>query len=377
MTTCSRCVMDKTAGNITFDGDGVCNYCTNFFLKEISCRQQTGNRQQALDEFVEQVKREGRGKKYDCVIGVSGGIDSSYALYKASELGLRPLAVHMDNGWNSELAQHNIERLLEYCGCDLFTYVIEWDEYRSLMQSFFDADVIDLELLYDNAMLSVVYGQARRYGLRYILSGCNNSTEGIAMPPDWNWYKFDQANIFSIYNKKGAGSPIKSYPSIGTNEYLWHRLVRRTSWVDFLDFFDYRKDEAMNLLKDAVGFIPYPGKHFESVFTRFYQGYILPNKFNVDKRRLHLSNLVITGQIQRIEALKSLKAPPYSSEDSLKRDKSYVLKKIGWTEKDLDEYIKRPQQPHTKYDSELQYWKRIVDTGKLMKSFVGRFRARS
>ena len=193
---CNRCVMDTTAADITFDENGVCNYCTEFLSRSGHILNKSPEQRKVeLDAFVSKVKADGKGKKYDCIVGVSGGVDSSWVLVKAVELGLRPLAVHMDNGWNSELAQNNIANLIKYLNVDLYTHVIDWQEYRGLMQAFFDADVIDIELLYDNAMLSVNYQKASYYGLKYILSGSNQSYEGMAMPKNWNWLKFDKRNI--------------------------------------------------------------------------------------------------------------------------------------------------------------------------------------
>lgn len=370
MKTCRRCVMDESAGDIKFDENGICNYCRDFTDGNSISNGRYIKDGGSLGSLVEQIKRNGRGKKYDCIVGVSGGIDSSYTLYKACELGLRPLAVHMDNGWNSELAQRNIESLLTYCDCDLFTYVIDWEEYKSLMQAFFNADVIDIELLYDNAMLSVVYSQANRYGLRYILSGSNMSTEGMRMPEGWNWFKFDRKNILSVYKVMGDGKSLNTYPTIGTNQYLLNMLVRKIQWVPFLDYISYEKDAAMQELKEIVGFKPYPGKHYESVFTRFYQGYILPRKFGVDKRRLHLSNLVVTGQTSRSEAVSLLEADPYASEEELSRDTQYVLKKMGWSPNQLAEYIQRKQVGHGSYASEYGYWKEVLRIGKKIKKIL-------
>lgn len=186
---CKRCLMDTTAKDITFDEDGYCNYCTEF-LESLN----NPNRKISLplNELVEKIKADGKGKEYDCVVGVSGGVDSSYTLVKVKELGLRPLAVHMDNGWDSELAANNIKNLVEKLGVDLYTHVIDWEEYRELMQAFFDADVIDVELLYDNAMLAVCYQQAGKYGVKYILAGSNTATEGMRLPENWNWFKRDK-----------------------------------------------------------------------------------------------------------------------------------------------------------------------------------------
>ena len=193
---------------------------------------------------------------------------------------------------------------------DLYTHVIDWREYRKLMQAFFDADVVDVELLYDNAMTAVNMRQAARFGVTYILTGVNQATEGMRMPPGWNWFKRDRRNIRAIWRRFGDGGRLKTFPAIGTAQYLYYTHLRRIQWVSFLDYFDYDKPRALRELSDRFGYKPYPYKHYESVFTRFYQGYILPRKFGIDKRRLHLGTLVVSGQMKREDALADLSACP-------------------------------------------------------------------
>jgi N-acetyl sugar amidotransferase len=348
--------MDTSAQGIVFDENGVCNYCTDFIKKSSHILfKKPETRGQELDELVFKIKKSGRGKKYDCIIGVSGGVDSSWVLVRAVEAGLRPLAVHMDNGWNSELAQNNIANLIRGLGVDLYTHVINWNEYRSLMQAFFDADVIDIELLYDNAMMAVNYYQAAANGMKYILSGSNKATEGMAMPTNWNWNKFDAKNIRAL-GRKFAGVKLSTFPCISTAGYIWHEFALGIHWHSFLDLLEFNKFSAMETLKRDFGYKPYPYKHYESIFTRFYQGFILPEKFGVDKRRVHLSTLIISGQLTREQAVESLKGIPYPSVEDLEADKRYFLKKMGWTEAQLQDYLKRPEMPHDHYPSEKILW---------------------
>ena len=350
--TCARCIMDTTARTITFDEAGRCNYCTEFIDRagtELS--KNPAERQREYDHLIEQVKVAGRGKVYDCIIGVSGGVDSSWTLVQAVRSGLRPLAVHMDNGWNSELAQSNIENLVRALNVDLFTYVIDWSEYRAMMQSFFDADVIDIELLYDNAMYAVNFQQARERKTRFILAGTNLATEGMRIPPAWNWLKYDKRNITSLLRASGSGS-IKTFPAIGTVGYVWNIAVRRIAWVSFLDYTDYQKSEAVSELVRDFNYKPYPHKHYESVFTRLYMGYILPTKFNVDMRKVDFSNLIISGQMTRDDALEALEAPAYPSQADLDGDIAFFLKKLGWTMDQWNDYLARPERPHDAFASE-------------------------
>jgi len=339
-----------------FDRHGICNYCTDFLANSSRIiHSDSEAKRQQLDRFVEKVRRDGRGKRYDCIVGVSGGVDSSWVLVRAVELGLRPLAVHMDNGWNSELAQNNIANLVQSLGLDLYTHVVDWPEYRSLMQAFFDADVIDVELLYDNAMLAVNYQQASRYGLKWILSGSNQATEGMAMPEGWNWLKYDKRNIRAIAQAHG-NVRIRTLPMISVLRYVWSSYIARVRWASILDMMDFKKLEAMNSLQEQFGYKPYPYKHYESIFTRFYQGYILPRKFGIDKRRLHLSSLIISGQMDRADAIADLEGIPYPSQSALLDDIAYFLKKMGWRETQLEEYLDRPQKPHSAYASEKPLW---------------------
>ena len=357
---CTRCVMDTSATGITIEEQVICSYCTRFLYDSTAVLKiDPVEQEKKLNVLVDAIKQEGRSKKYDCIIGVSGGIDSSWALVKAVQLGLRPLAVHMDNGWNSELAQNNIANLLRGLGVDLYTHVIDWKEYKGLMQAFFDADVIDVELLYDNAMFAVNYRKAAEYGIKYIMSGMNTTSEGMPMPADWNWHKFDRKNIVEIAKRFG-GIRLNTFPAIGTMEYVKNKYIKHIQWVPFLDYFQYNKIEAMQTLAAEYGYKPYPYKHYESIFTRFYQGYLLPEKFGVDKRRVHLGSLVIAGQMTRETALADLEKLPYPSEKDLEEDRRYFLKKMGWTEQDLKNYLDRPIVAHTAYPSEKGLWNFIL-----------------
>ncbi len=352
---CSRCVMDTSANEISFDRSGICNYCTEFIHNYKTAYLGNANyKSNKLSTLVNTIKRRGRNKKYDCIVGVSGGVDSSWTLSEVVKLGLRPLAVHMDNGWNSELAQNNISNLVTSLNVDLYTHVINWNEYRSLLKAFFDADVIDIELLYDNALLAVNYKLASKFGVNYILAGTNQSTEGMKIPSAWNWYKFDKRNIYSIARKSGI-TKFKTFPSISTLDYLLYHLIRRIKWVSFLDYLPYNKEYSIQSLKSEFGFKPYSGKHFESILTRFYQGYLLPRKFGIDKRIVHLSTLIITEQITRYDAIEILKTDPYPSKVELENDILYFNKKMKYINQELAEYIKRPQVLHSSFQTEISY----------------------
>ena len=343
--------MDTTAADIVFDDLGQCNYCTDFLAKLQTYQPPSPAELRArFDGLISRIKEAGKGKRYDCIVGVSGGADSAYALYLAKNSGLRPLAVHMDNGWDSELAANNIENLVRKLGVDLYTHVINWDEYKRLMQAFFDANVIDVELLYDNAMVAVNYEMADKYGLDWILAGTNTTTEGMPVPSNWNWYKFDKRNIVSIAARDGV--KLDTFPAAGTVDLWVKRVIKRIRWLPFLDYIDYFKPDCLDFLVKELDYRPYPYKHYESIFTRFYQGYILPVKFGVDKRKLHLSTLIMSGQMSRSDALLVMESSPYPSADALEDDIEYFLKKMGWTRGQLNTYLEEPEVPHDHYGSE-------------------------
>lgn len=360
--------MDTTAEDIIFDNLGRCNFCKDFEKR----KNQLKNNKNDLDELLNAIKKDGKNKKYDCIVGVSGGVDSSFSLLKAYQLGLRPLAVHLDNGWNSELAQNNISKLIRKCNVDLYTHVINWKEYRNLQQAFFDANVMDIELLMDNAMLSINYNLAKKYKIKYILSGTNTATEGFKIPSNWSWFKNDAKNIKSIV-KKFSNQKLETFPTFSTLDYIYFVILKKINWVLFPDYFNYSKQDAIELLKKKIDFKPYPYKHYESIFTRFYQAYILPKKFGIDKRKLHLSNLLMSREIDRGKALRILQQPTYLSLADMKKDIKYFLKKMDWSQEDLDKYISRPEVKHDNYKSEKQLWenlKKIYYSSSLIKSII-------
>lgn len=358
--TCSRCIMDTSAAYITFDEKGICNYCTNFLLHSGPILTPSNPKaKDHLDSLVSEIKKNGRNKAYDCVVGVSGGVDSSWVLVQAKKMGLRPLAVHMDNGWNTELAQNNIANLVKDLDVDLYTHVINWTEYKALMQSFFDANVIDIELLYDNAMLAVNYQLASKIGVKYILSGNNQATEGMAIPPNWNWFKYDKTNIKAIAKAFG-GVSLKTFPAIGTYDFIWYAFIKGIRWTPFLDLMNYNKFDALRELKQQYSYKPYPYKHYESIFTRFYQGYLLPQKFGIDKRKHHLSTLIMAGQMSREDALEDIRHIPYPSESDQNNDIQYFLKKMGWTKDMLNKYISAPRVEHDTFPSEKRLWNKLA-----------------
>lgn len=349
---CKRCLMDVTAPDFVASQMG-CNYCDEFLEGSKQHRQLSFT----LDELVGSIKSSAASKPYDCIVGLSGGLDSSWVLHRAVALGLKPLAVHMDNGWNSELATSNIRQLVSTLKVDLETHVIDWEEYQKMMLCFLGNDVVDVELLYDNAMLGVCFGLARRYGIKHILSGSNHSTEGIRMPPTWaSVDKRDKTNILAICNARMKDFP--SFPFYSNFQYIIDRLWHRIRWVALLDHETYKKEDSVETLVRLYGYRPYPYKHYENVFTRFYQAEILPRKFGFDKRKPHLSALIMTGQITREEGADLLQQSGYPSPEEAALDRQFFVKKMGWTMDDLDIYLSRPGRSH--YEWETDYFSRVV-----------------
>lgn len=346
---CSRCIMDTSASEIEFDNNNICNYCSDF--KKIN----TKKNYKKLENFVNEIKRKEKNKNYDCAFALSGGLDSSWALVKCVEMGLRPLVIHFDNGWNSKLAQSNIHNLVSKLNLDLETYVINWEEYKSLMNSFLKSNVIDIEMLMDNGMVGANFKIANKYKINYIFSGFNNSSEGMKIPKNWNWFKKDKKNILSI-NKKFENISLSTYPIIGTIDYIYYRFIKNIKWISPLDYFDYNKENAIKELEKKFNFEKYENKHYESFFTKFYQSFILPKKFGVDKRRLHLSNLIISNQISRNQALKIIKCPAYN-EKKIEHDIDYFLKKMSLTKSKFLKYMNEKPIEHDYYGTEIHIWK--------------------
>jgi len=365
--------MDTSAPDIQFDKNGVCNYCREYFNLINQSRLDEVQSKELCIKITNQIKKMGKDKDYDCILGVSGGLDSSFTLYIAKKLGLRPLAVHLDNGWNSELAVRNIEKLVKTLDADLYTYVIDWQEFKDLQISFFRSNVIDVEMLTDHAIIATLYKVAFDKKIKYILAGTNRANEGMKMPHGWNHWKLDSRNIKSIYKKFGRGKKIRSFPTIGVAKYLTYRFIGGTKWVSILDYIPYRKDEAIKTLSKEICWKPYEKKHYESVFTRFYQGYILPNKFRVDKRRVHFSTLICSGEISREEALDLMGRCTYEDELLLQEDLEYVRKKLDFSSEQFEKYLNTPGVEHNYYASNKWIYDKLVSIKKLLsRKFVSR-----
>jgi N-acetyl sugar amidotransferase len=339
--------MDTSDAEIEFDAQGVCHHCKGHEAKVALAPFSQPDARTRLAAMMDRVLA-GRQGEYDSVVGLSGGVDSSYVAYQARQLGLKPLAVHFDNGWNSELAVRNIERIVKRLGLDLLTFVIDWEEFRDIQRSFFKANVIDIEMVTDHAIFAAMFRIAKEHRIRYILSGTNAATESI-MPPTWQHFKFDLRNLKAIHRRFGT-LPIRRYPTIGVPGLAWNHYIAGVQSISLLNFLPYRKDVAIRTLQQELGWSYYGGKHYESVFTRFYQAHILPRKFGVDKRRIHFSDLIMNGEMTREEALDELQKPLYEPV-ALEQDIEYVCKKLGFTRQEFDAYLAHPPASHYDYPS--------------------------
>jgi N-acetyl sugar amidotransferase len=344
--------MDTTDSEIVFDSRGVCDHCRNYYAQVLPNWHTDDRGKQDLMRIVDRIKAEGAGKDFDCIIGMSGGIDSSYLTYIAKEqLGLRPLVFHVDAGWNSQQAVNNIEKLVDKLGLDLYTEVIDWEEMRDLQLAFFKSGVPHIDTPQDHAFFATMYEFAEKHKVSYILTGANYSTECIRNPVEWMYYQSDSVQLKDIHRKHGT-RPLKNFPLTSILKHkVWLRYVRRIQVIRPLNYVPYLKAEAMNLLIEKFGWQPYPQKHFESRFTKFYESYWLPTKFGYDVRRVQYSSLIVTGQMTRDEAIARLKTPPYD-EATIHREIEYVAAKLGITVEELNGYLTAPNRSYRDYRSQ-------------------------
>ncbi len=363
---CSISVMDTIADpDICFDEKGICNYYYEYLEEEKVHVLKGELGKLKFDETIALLKHTGKGKKYDCILGVSGGVDSTYLAYIAKQQDLRVLCVHFDNGWNSELAVMNIENIVTRCGFDLYTYVIDWNEFKDIQLAYFKANVVDIEAVTDIAIFSALDIICKQQNISHIIDGRNVVTE-FTLPKAWTFK--NTSNLKDIHAKFGS-IPLKSYPLMSP---IRRRIMARTkpfqSWP-LLNYIEYNKKSVKEKIIKELSWRDYGGKHYESVFTRFYQGYILPQKFKIDKRKAHLSNLIFSGQLTKEEALEELKKPIYPAE-LFQTDYEFVIKKLGFTREDFEAYIKAPPVSHNEYETSIS----IFDEIKFLKPFKKLFK---
>lgn len=352
--------MDETDNSIVFDDEGICNHCieaANLLPKY----RHVSKHKDLIDTLLEKIKN--KKGKYDCLIGLSGGIDSSYVALLAKRWNLNPLCLHFDNGWNSDTAVQNIRKIIKHTGFDYETVVINWPEFKSLQRAYLKAGVIDIEALTDHAIFASMMRIARKEKIKIILSGTNYVTEH-GMPESWSWNKLDLRNIKAIHKKHGDGKKLINYPSTTTLKWLFMRkFALGLKFLEPLNLIPYSKNSAMKELKEEFEWEYYGGKHYESTFTKFYQAHILPTKFGVDKRKVHLSALVRMGEISRSDALVELSQPIYSEQD-LKRDFDFVAKKLDFSSTTLQTILDSEPVSHKKFNSDKSYIDLLIRIAK-------------
>jgi N-acetyl sugar amidotransferase len=364
---CTNCIMDTSDTRITFDSNGVCDHCNDFYIN-VEPNWHTDERgKKDLQSIINKIREDGKGKDFDCLLGLSGGVDSSYMLHVVvKEFGLRPLVFHVDGGWNSEIAVHNIQMLVEKLGLDLYTEVINWEEMRLLQLAFFKSGVPHIDIPQDMAFIATLYNFAYKHNIKYILNGGNISTECVRNPMEFLYYGTDMAQLKDIRNKFGA----KSLPTFPFSSVLRHkfylRYIRGLHLVKVLNYRPYIKEEALKTLENEYGWKAYPQKHFESRFTKFFEGYWLPERFGFDTRRVQYSSLILTKQMSRVDALKKMEKPAYNSE-TIEDEFKYISTKLQISYEELKGYFNMPKKFYWDYKNQ----ENIFKIGAKVLKFLG------
>jgi N-acetyl sugar amidotransferase len=344
--------MDKSDSRITFDKNGMCDHCQDFYLN-VQPNWHTDERgRMELERIVKKIKADGKNRDFDCILGMSGGVDSSYLLHLAvTELGLRPLVFHVDGGWNSELAVYNIQVMIDKLGLDLFTEVVNWEEMKDFQLAFFKSGLPHIDIPQDHAFVATLYKFAEKYKIKYILNGGNFSTECVRNPMEFLYYGTDMVHLSDI-RKQFCTNPMKTYPFSSIFRHKFYlRYIKGVRVVKPLNYRPYTKTEAIAILEKEYGWKPYPQKHFESRFTKFYEGYWLPERFGFDTRRVQYSSLILTGQMTRDEALNALKNPAFNP-DSIEDEFNYISTKLGITSPELRSYFSSPKKFYWDYKNQ-------------------------
>lgn len=368
---CSNCIMDTSDSNIVFDDRGWCDYCNNYQRNILPNWHPDERGAAELAAVVDEIKRDGKGQDYDCLIGISGGIDSSYVTYLAkAKLGLRPLIFHVDAGWNTQQAVNNIEKLIDGLGLDLHTEVVDWLEMQDLQLAFFKAQVPHLDTPQDHAFFAALYNFAAKNNFKYILTGANYSTECVREPLEWHYHASDLRQLRDIHRRFGT-RPLRTFPLADIFKYkLYYRFIKGVRVVKPLNCVPYIKDQAIQELTDRFGWQRYAHKHYDSRFTRFYEGYWLPNKFGYDKRRAHFSSLILTNQMTRQEALEKIAQPAYDAA-TIAQDFEYVATKLDLSVAELQALMGGPNKSYRDYKSTMP----LINVGTMVLRMVGVQRA--
>lgn len=362
---CTRCVMDTTDSKITFDENGICDHCRNFDKNIAPYWTPQENRLDELEQLADQIRKAGIYSEYDCILGLSGGADSSYLAYISKEvMHLRPLALVVDTGWNLNVAVENIEKIVKGLNLDMYTEVINWKEMADLQLAFFKAGISSQDFPQDHAIFASLYNYAVKHNIKYVLTGSNSATEFIRPPVEWLY--MNDLRLAKDIHKKFGKRELKTFPMCGILTYkVYYRYFKGMRRAYPLDYVVYNKTEAEDLLHEKYGWTKYENKHYENVFTRFFEGYYLPHKFGFDTRKNVLSNQILAGTITREEALQILKKPSYDP-DLMIQDKEYVAKKLGISVQEFDDIIEGPNKKPSDYKNSMWLIKLGVFVSKLL-----------
>ena len=346
MIICKRCILDETVKDIWFDENGTCKYC--HISDEMEKKHPLGVAgERRLSELIIKIKEDGRNNTYDCIAGVSGGRDSTYTLYKAVQLGLRPLAVHFDNGWNSDISVSNIKNACEKLNIDLHTVVADWEEFKDLQIAFLKSGTPDADIPADYAIYSVLYDAAKKEGVKYILNGHSFRTEGTS-PISWTY--MDGRYLKSVHKQFGKLKKIKSFPVMSMTKLIYYVFAERIKEVRLMECINYVKKDVDSVLEKELNWKYYGGHHHENNFTKFFQSYYLPQRFGIDKRKTELSAMIRSAQITREKALNEIQEHPYHYE---KEVVEYAINKLGLTQKEFDTIMNAPIKSHDDYPTYL------------------------
>lgn len=367
---CTETVMDTSDSKISFNSDGVCDHVIDFKknVKPLFCNFE--ERGKELNKLVENVKIKGKNKEYDCLLGLSGGLDSSYMLHFAiKELGLRPLVFHVDCGWNTDYSVHNINVLVDALKVDLYTDVVDWEQMRKLQLVFFKSGLPNIDMPQDNAFIAALHKYANKFNIKYILNGGNVATEGVRNPLEFFYYGTDMVQLKYLIKKFGDSKFEKLNFSSVYNHKIYMRFIKGVKVIKPLNYIDFNKSKATSVLVEKYGWIPYPQKHFESRFTRFYEGFWLPERFGFDTRRVQLSSLILSNQMSRDKALEILKSPALDQE-MVKKEFEFVARKLEISKKQLHDFFNMPKRFYWDYPNQV----RVFNLGaKILKFFSSEF----
>jgi N-acetyl sugar amidotransferase len=351
---CSNCIMDTTDPDITFDERGWCDYCRNFYKNILPNWYPNEQGEKVLAPIIDKIKKDGQERDHDCLIGISGGIDSSYVAYISKEkYGLKPLLFHVDAGWNTQVSVNNIQRLVDGLGLDLYTEVVDWSEMKDLQLAFFKAQVPNIDIPQDLSFFSALYSFAVKNNVKYILTGGNYSTECVREPNEWGaYYPTDMRFVKDIHRRFGQ-RPLKTFPAADIFKYkLYYRYIKGLKVVKPLNYIPYIKEDAIKELTDRFGWQKYAQKHHESRFTKFVECFWLPKKFGYERRKAHLSSLILTNQMTREEALERI-AKPEIDEQTMMQEFEYVAKKLDLTVSEFQELFEGKNKNYRDYKNKM------------------------